>query len=248
MDPGDYFDDLASFYDAVHDQQGDDAAFYRGLASEANGPVLEVGCGTGRIYLELLRAGVDADGIDVSSDSLDVLRETAAEEGLEPTVREGEMTTFEPEREYALVIVPFRTFLYLHAIDDQLAAFDRFHDALAPDGRLALNAFVPSFELICDQYGEWIEHEITLDGDAYIYRTISEIDDEVKQLARVRTEVTDDDGSRVAESGHRLKLLSKSEFELLFRCSPFSSWEGYGGFEYEPLEAPSREMVWIAEP
>ncbi|MFC4543383.1 class I SAM-dependent methyltransferase [Halosolutus amylolyticus] len=247
MGPGDYFDDLAAFYDAVHDQQADDVAFYRNLAREADGPVLEVGCGTGRIYLELLRDGVDADGIDVASEPLDVLRETAAEDGLEPTVWQADMTTIEPDREYALVIVPFRTFLYLLEVDDQLSALERFHDSLAPDGQLALNAFVPSFEVICEHYGEWTDREIEIDGDEYTYRTITELDDEVEQLARVRTEVVDDAGERVVRSAHRLKLLSKSEFDLLFRCSPFSSWEVYGGFEYDPLEDPSQEMVWIAD-
>ena len=246
MDPADYFDDLAAFYDAVHEHQSD-VAFYRDLAREADGPVLEVGCGTGRIYLELLRAGIDADGIDVSSDSMEVLRERAAEAGLEPSVRAADVTEFESEREYALVLVPFRAFLHLLTVDEQLAALERIHDVLAPDGRLALNAFVPSFAVIRDHYGEWIERDLEIEGDSYTYRTLTEMVDEIDWIARVRTEVFDSADERVVDNTHRLKLLSKSEFELLFRCSPFSSWSVYGDFEYEPLEDPSQEMVWIAE-
>ncbi|GAB7020555.1 class I SAM-dependent methyltransferase [Halostagnicola bangensis] len=165
MDVDEYFDETAAFYDAVYDESVDgDLEFYRDLAREADGPVLEVGCGTGRIYLELLRDGVDADGIDISSGMLEILRENAAEDELEPTVREVDVTAFEADREYALVIVPFRTFLHVIEIDDQLEALERIHDALAPGGRLVLNAFVPSFEVICEQYGTWEERTLEIEG------------------------------------------------------------------------------------
>jgi cyclopropane fatty-acyl-phospholipid synthase-like methyltransferase len=71
-----------------------DSDYYREQATAADGPVLELGCGTGRVYLAMLRAGVDADGIDLSAASLSALRENAAEEGLEPTVWQGNMTQF----------------------------------------------------------------------------------------------------------------------------------------------------------
>jgi cyclopropane fatty-acyl-phospholipid synthase-like methyltransferase len=62
-----------------------------------DGSVLEVGCGTGRIYLDLLRAGVDADGIDLSAAMLEEPRRKAAEAGLEPNVGRADTTTFESD-------------------------------------------------------------------------------------------------------------------------------------------------------
>ncbi len=252
MDQADYFDRFAAFYDAVYDQQAgvveDDVAFYRELAADADGPVLEVGCGTGRVYLELLRAGIDADGIDVSSGMLEVLREKAAAEGLEPNVREADVTAFRSEREYGLVIVPFRAFLHLTTVDEQLAALERIHDALAPGGRLALNVFTPNFDVICEAYGEWEETAVALEGETYTYRTVTELVDEVEQIARIRSEVLTNDGERLFEREAPIALLSKREFDLLFRQSPFASWEVYGGFEDDALESSSQEMVWIAGP
>lgn len=248
MEVEDYFDDTAAFYDAVYGESiGGDREFYRDLASDANGPVLEVGCGTGRIYLELRRAGVDADGIDISSGMLDVLRSKAAKEGLEPTVWEADVTMFEADREYALVIVPFRAFLHLTELDDQLEALEQIHDALAPDGRLVLNAFVPSFEVISDQYGTWEERTLEVDGASYTYRTKNEIVDEVAQLARIRAVVLDGDGDRLFKTDTPLALVSRREFDLLFRHSPFASWRVFGDFDREPLEDTSQEMVWVAE-
>ena len=101
------YDRWAEFYHASLDPDHDDGSFYRDLAREADGPTLEVACGTGRIYLDLLRDGVDADGIDVSRAMLDVLEREAARDGLDPSVRQADVRTFESDREYGLVVVAF---------------------------------------------------------------------------------------------------------------------------------------------
>ncbi|ELY93908.1 type 12 methyltransferase [Natrialba hulunbeirensis JCM 10989] len=248
MTAADSFDSIAPFYDAVHTQQAD-IDFYRDLALECDGPVLEVGCGTGRIYLELRRAGVDVTGIDVSADSLDALRDKAAQDDLAVDVRQADMRTFDPEpgREYDLVIIPFRAFLYLQTVDDRLAALESLHSALGPDGRLALNAFVPDPEIVAEHYGEWRARELEVDGERYTHRTRSTVVDAVEQRVRVQTEVLDADESLVVDSSHELSLVSKAEFDLLFRLSPFASWDVFGGFELESLETATQEMVWIAE-
>jgi SAM-dependent methyltransferase len=246
MDVDAYYDDVAAFYDGYYDEQGDER-FYRRLASEADGPVLEVGCGTGRIHLDLLRNDVDAYGIDVSTESLAVLREKARADGLDPSVRRADVREFEPRREYALVIVPFRAFLHLLEVDDQLSALERIHDALAPGGRLVLTAFVPNFDVICDRYGQWDEREIEVDGVTYTLRTVSRLDDVVEQRTRIRTEIVDADGETVRESETSISLVSKREFELLFRLSPFTDWTVHGGFDREPLESADQEQVWIAD-
>ncbi|ELZ05645.1 type 12 methyltransferase [Natrialba chahannaoensis JCM 10990] len=248
MTTADLFDSIAPFYDEVHHQQ-DDIEFYRDLALECDGPVLEVGCGTGRIYLELRRAGVDVTGIDVSADSLEHLRDKAAQDDLAVDVRQADMRTFDPEpgREYALIIVPFRTFLFLQTVDERLAVLESFYSALGPDGRLALNAFVPDPVFVAEHYGEWRAQELEVNGERYTYRTRSTVVDTVEQRVRIRTEVLDANESLVVDSSYDLSLVSKAEFELLFRLSPFASWEVFGDFELNSLETATQEMVWIAE-
>jgi len=242
-----HFDAVAAFYDAQYDRDDvavGDVEFYRERALAADGPVLEAGCGTGRIYLDLLDAGVDADGFDLSAGMLAVLRERAAERGLDPSVWRADMTSVAVDRAYDLVICPFRAFLHLRTVDDMLAALERFHDALAPGGECALNFFTPNLDLICDTYGEVQTVELTVDGRPHTLETRQEIVDEVALRTRGEWRLLDDDGAVVADSAYTLNLLTRDEFELLARLSPFDEWSVQGGFDGEPLDGWGREMVW----
>ncbi|MDS0279787.1 class I SAM-dependent methyltransferase [Halomicroarcula sp. S1AR25-4] len=242
-----FFDKWAAFYDDDYEEQAiGDVEFYVDLARRVDGPVLEVGCGTGRIYLELLQAGVDAYGIDISEEMLDVLKRKAADAGLTPNVWQADMTDFTPQREYALVIVPFRTFLHNITVADQQAALQNFHQALGSDGRLALNFFVPSFEVICESYGEPETRTFTQDGKEYVVTDVTDIENEIEQIVKAERTVKHDD-EVLQEATFRLTLISKTEFELLLGTTGWSNWTGYSGFEREPLDDGAKEMVWIAE-
>ncbi|MFB6153583.1 MAG: class I SAM-dependent methyltransferase [Halodesulfurarchaeum sp.] len=244
-----YFDETARYYDAYYDAQGpDDVEFFRDLAAATDGPVLEAACGTGRIYLELLEDGIDVDGFDASAGMLARLLDRAADAGLEPSVWQADMRDFAVDREYGLAIVAFRSFLHLLSIPEQLAALDRFHEALAPDGTLVIAVFAPSFDLICDQYGEWQEETVTVEGESYQIRTKQEIVDQLDQIAEGTQQVRNADGEIVAESTYRMAMIPRRQFELLLRDSPFTTWTVFGGFDREPLSDVEQEMVWEIEP
>lgn len=248
MPQEEFWDTFADFYDAYYDDDivPDDMDLYVELARNADGPVLEVGCGTGRIYLELLRAGIDAHGIDISQGMLEVLRERAAEQELTPQVWEADMRSFDTETEYDLIIVPFRSFLHSISVIDQKATLRNFRNALGPDGTLALNFFTPSFEFICEEYGEPDVRTVEREGEEYELIHLTEIEDPVEQIVRGRQTITQGE-EVIREASYRIKLMPKREFELLLESTKWGEWEVYGGFEYEPLEDASQEMVWIIE-
>ena len=75
-----FFDDLARFYDLDHSVITDDMEMYRSFALQIGGPVLELGCGTGRIALPLARDGYDVAAVDFSPAMLDALREKLTDE------------------------------------------------------------------------------------------------------------------------------------------------------------------------
>lgn len=240
-----YGDEMAAFYEVqMASTEREDVAFYTDIAREADGPVLEMACGTGRIYLELLRAGVDADGFDLSAGALDLLREKADDEGLDPTVWRDDMTDFSVEREYELVVCPFNAMQHLLSVEDQLAALRTVHDALAPGGRFVFDVVVPNFELICESYGEWTTEPTEYRGEEHEYRTRTSITDPVEQQVTVETELYDAEGELVFADGHQNKMLPKREAELLARLSPFDDWDAAGDFDGSSVTSDDSILVW----
>jgi len=92
----------AELYEVLFHDLEFDRDFYVGLAREAGGPVLEVACGTGRVLLPCLQAGVDIDGLDLFPEMLDVLRHKAAERGLSPRLYQTDMRDFTLPRRFNL--------------------------------------------------------------------------------------------------------------------------------------------------
>jgi len=241
-----FSEELAAFYEASHDY-GDigDESFYLDAATDADGPVLEGACGSGRLYLELLRRGVDADGFDVSPAMLDILREKAAAEDLSPTVWEADLRSVDADRSYALALVPYNSLCNLPTVDDQLAALNALHDVLEPGGRLLFDAYVPRYDVIAESFGEWqgvrtVEYE----GTELRGRSRTTIDDQVKQTYRAEQELLDADGEVVARDEFVLSHLPPQQVELLARHSPFEQWSVTGGFDGEPLAHGDDVQVW----
>lgn len=245
-DPNRYSEEIALLYDATHDY-GDvgDESFYVEAARQADGPVLEGACGTGRLYLELLRRGVDADGFDVSPAMLERLREAASEEGLSPSVWTDDLRSFDTGRRYALAIVPYNSVPTLRTVDDQFAALEALHAALEPGGRLVFDAYVPRYDVVADAFGEWRSvGTIERDGETLRGRSRARIDDEVNQTYRTEQELVTVDGAVVARDEFVLSHLPPQQVELLARASPFEEWTAWGGFDRAPLTDGADVQVW----
>jgi SAM-dependent methyltransferase len=245
------YGDWAEYYDEVYVDQANtgDLAFYLAEAKAAGGPVLEAGCGTGRILLPTLAEGVDIDGFDLTETMLARLRERAAAAGLSPHIWRADMRTFTAPRKYALVTCPFRAFLHLLTVEDQLAGLTRFREALLPGGRLLLNVFHPSYSITVAQQGQW-----TLD-DEFVHRAtnrhtrlwVAVTNDLINQVKTVRERFDElDEGGRVVaqrEIEMKLAWIFTPQMELLLRCAGYSRWAFYGGFDRRPLANDNDEMV-----
>ena len=150
----------AKHYDAAYSIKDDlvDRDFYLDLANEYGGPVLEFGCGTGRITLPLARQGVAVTGMDASHSMLEVLRAKLAKEpaGVRRRTRviEGDFRTHYLDDQFSLVVIPFRPMQHMYTTEDQLAALKNARRHLADGGILAFDVFNPSFAKILTGVGE----------------------------------------------------------------------------------------------
>ena len=240
----DDFDEYAELYDVIYDK-GEDVDFYVSQAKETDGKVLEVACGTGRIYIDMLEEGVEAHGIDISEEMLDKLREKADRRGLEPKVSKDDMQDFELDEKFSLIIIPFRSFLHNFTVDEQVETLESVYEHLEEDGKLIMNSFCPDIDYIREKYGEKQREEKEKNGKTFVIETLSELADPLDWIYEFNRKVLKD-GEEVWNATGKLKMISKPEFELLFRNSSFNDWEVYGGFDLEELENPEQEMVWIA--
>jgi SAM-dependent methyltransferase len=140
---------IAESYDHVVPYSGrDDVTRYVGWARACGGPVLELGCGTGRVLVPIARAGVEIVGLDLSEQMLAICRKKLAAEPA--AVQEharlvaGDMTDFDLGRRFRLITTPFRPFQHILTVEGQLACLACVRRHLEDGGLFVLDLFNPS--------------------------------------------------------------------------------------------------------
>lgn len=241
----------ARHYDAayaVRRDPGGDAAFYLSLARECGGPVLELGCGTGRTLLPIARAGLPCTGVDASPAMLDALRAKSPPAGLR--LVEGRMQDFDLGGErFALVTAPFRVFQHLYTVEDQLACLARVRRHLAPGGAFAFDLFNPRLDRLALVEEPEAEDCRWQDGDDEVVRTVSVTRDLARQLQQVTMHYERRrDGGCVGRESTRfpMRWFFRYEVEHLLARAGFDDVALFGDYERGPFEAGSLDMVWIA--
>src|SRR5579872_5840060 len=119
-----------------------DIPFYVDLARQAEGSLVELAVGNGRVAIPVARAtGRPVIGIDASPSMLAQARSRAAEAGVELDLHEGDMRDLTLEHQAGLIYCPFRALLHLPTWADRRRSFERVAACLQPGARFAWNAF-----------------------------------------------------------------------------------------------------------
>jgi len=229
-----------------------DIGFYVGEAAAARGPVLELGCGTGRILLPIARAGRIVAGLDASPQMLARCREKLAAEP-EPvrarvTLHEGNVRAFDLGGEFALVIAPFRIFQHLTTIEDQLGFLAAVLRHLAPGGRFVFDVFNPNFTALT--HADGVEHEDTPEQplpDGRSFRRAARVT-RVRWLDQVsETELIYYVSEQRFVQAFEMRWYLRAELLHLLARAGFRVREMYGDFARAPLVEGSAELVLCAE-
>lgn len=127
------------FYDIDKPQAPPDAlAFYMHYATEANGPILEPMCGSGRFLIPLLERGFDVDGNDGSPHMLQACGERCQERGFKPNLSQQLLHQLEVTRQYNLILIPAGSFSLIIDTQEAREALSRLYAALSPGGKMVL--------------------------------------------------------------------------------------------------------------
>jgi SAM-dependent methyltransferase len=257
----DTYDVSAKYYDSAYAKFAEkqvliDLPFYLELARQSGGPVLEIGCGTGRVLLPTAREGIEIEGVDNSGPMLEVLRKHLAEEAPEVRARvklhEGDMRNFRLDRKFRLVTIPFRPMQHMYTLEDQLAALKSAAAHLEISGRLAFDVFYPKFEIIPTGIGEEIlELEWHVDDDpSRIVRRYfrKESYDKIAQNFSATFIFRTYQGQKlVNEETEPLKMsyYTYPQMRALFAAAGLEIVEEYGSFKKTPLDNDAANMIFV---
>lgn len=244
-DIGDYYRDFSVLYDELSRGVPGDIDFYVDLARDADGEVVELGIGTGRIAIPAAQAGARILGVDREPAMLAVAEQKAREAGVADRIRlvEGDMRTFTVDAPVSLVMIPFRTFLHNLSEADQLDTLAACRRALRPGGRLVLNVFNPDLALIARRMQEGGKRWEPF-GQSDRSQGQHHYDPGSQQVTTVvRARGPGGDWRRTAFT---LLYVHREDMEALLDRSGFDVEALFGGFDREPFGEGSAEMVWVA--
>jgi len=223
------YDAFAPIYDDWASHQTEDVGYYVELAQEADGPVVELAVGNGRVGIPVARVlRRPLIGIDSSPAMLAQAQERAAEAGVQVELRLGDMRELELEEPAALVYCPFRALLHLPTWRDKRRVFERVAASLRPGGRFAWDAFVFNPHRAAESDGNWAEQ-------AGIRHRIDHVP------ADNRVDITLESGAHVS-----LWWATRSEWEGPIDAAGLEVEALYGSFDRRPFDESSQEFVWVA--
>jgi ubiquinone/menaquinone biosynthesis C-methylase UbiE len=215
-------------YDEWSSHMTADVPFYVELARAADGPLVELAVGDGRVAIPVAQAtGRKVIGIDTSPAMLEAARARAADAGVELELHEGDMRDLTVAEPAALVYCPFRALLHLPTWADRRQTFERVAAALAPGGRFAWNAFAFDHRIAAEIDGRHQSNPVP--------HTIR------YAVGDNRTDIQLDDGGTSS-----LWWATKNEWLGLIDVAGLELEAAFGGFEGEPLDDESREYVFVA--
>ena len=205
-----------------------DIDFYVSLAREADGPLIELAVGNGRVAIPVARAtGRRVIGIDSSPAMLELARRDAAAAGVDLELRHGDMRDFALAEPAGFIYCPFRALMHLPTWTDRRRTFERVAACLRPGGRFAWNGFV-------------FDHRVAarLDG----VRQPAPVPHTVKYaVGDNRIDLILDDGAQSS-----LWWTTKNEWLGLLDVAGLQLEALYGGFAREPFRDDSSEYVFVA--
>jgi len=243
---GVYPEHFARFYDLIYHQirDGVDNTFYLDRIKETRGKILEIGVGTGRMFMNGLENNADIYGIDISPSMLKVLMEKLprAEHG---RISLQNITDFKLDTKFDLVIAPFRVFMHLTEKDEQLKSLNNVYSHLNPGGKFIFDVFVPDLKPLINGFDNVVDFEGEYEPGKRVKRMVSTKPDLINQVINItfRLEWNDNESNYTQEWKTPLRFFFRYELEHLVERSLFKVFKISGDFMGNELNTDSKEFI-----
>ena len=248
--------DWPAFYDWAHASFMDDVEFYLEELKDVKGPVLELGCGTGRVTIPLAKQGIAVTAIDISPDMVESAKKKAALDGVtsdQANFIVGDMRDFNLDRTFSAVLMPYRSFQWLLSIVDQRCALLNAWHHLLPEGKLIFDVFNPTTDvlrddgeepfLVKDVPGEKKGHKFQL-----LFQNQWDHNHQINNASLIAREVGPG-GKEIKKVSQSIQVRYTYRYEMmhLLELSGFQPLELYGSFARDDYQDASEHMIWIAQ-
>lgn len=256
MEPMPCFDVVAKYYDDAFGSAAaqHDVEMYKSFARRFGGPILEIGCGTGRILKPIADMGIEIDGIDVSETMVSILKSKIAGIIPVPNIYLGDMRSIELTRRYRLVTIPFRTLQHMITIEDKLHALVTAKSHLREGGRLIFDVAFPNYESLASGFGdeclaaEWRpETESDRVGRMFFRREGYRRKNQVMIGSLIFRLLDGDNVVNEEIQSLEMHFFSLPELEALCKSVKLEIEEFYGSYDLKPFEENSTQMVFVAK-
>ena len=235
----------AEMYDGKFSWFVQDVPFYHRLALEFPGPVLELGCGDGRVALPLARAGVRMVGLDSSAAMLDAARARAAAENLAVKFFPGDFRSFRLGRRFPLVIFPFNGLAHLLDDRDLFSCLAAIASHLGPAGRLALDLPNPRPQLLCGSSDSvFLSYQDARGQRVEVWEQSEYVP--ARRLSRVRWRHVSEAGEEVEELC--LRVFFPDELGDLLGRAGFTLERRYGDYDGRGFGPDSPQQLVVCRP
>lgn len=249
------YDAWAEIYDSVFSYVNEDIPFYVDEAVRSGGPIIELGCGTGRVAIPIALSGIDVVGLDSSSLMIKKARQKAEQTGVSNLkLVQADMIDFKFDDKFPLAIVPFRGLLSLLSVEETERTLLNIRRHLSPGGKLIFDIFVPDLDMMA-QEGDVPYHfrDVTdpKTGRRLVIWNQASYDSH-SQIMSIRSTIEELDLSGIVASkmyrDFALRYMFRWEMHYLLRACGYDILELYGDFRRQDFDDSSTEMVWVATP
>jgi len=237
--PQPYLSLEAELHDAFWEAEDEasEVALMADFLTRHPGPALEMGAGSGRLVVPLLEMGFEVEGLELSHDMLALAGNRAARTGVPATIHHGDMTTWNPTRQFSSILAPAFT---LQLATDPAETLRHWHGLLESKGGLYLTVFIPYAELLGDlPENVWYEdHAATLpDGREGLLETRHRLDPENQTLHREHRYTLSGDPPASHQSLQSIRWFEHGQWASLLANSGFRVSRCF--LDFDPSQQPA---------
>jgi SAM-dependent methyltransferase len=247
------FDRFATLYDWEHDPYVADVEVHVAFARRFGDPVLELGCGSGRLLAPLAQAGLDVTGVDSSPVMLERARARLDRLGLSATLVEQRMEALDLARRFRTIVVGLDSFGLLTRRVDQRRALSAVRSLMTHDGRFVVDVANGNLRGASEP-GEELLHDITAPDPATgrpITKFVLRRPLPAEQVDELRFFYDEQDAQgylRRTAVDLRLRWFTRFEIELLLESTGLAADEVYGDYDLAPFGEQSPRLLVVARP